>query len=88
MENGSAKIKDVIGLLDDLSEEEKQEVLEQILRERLTIVFGGNNVINSIVVFQLNGTAEEMSKFLEKASPEVIGELLKALGDCISKRKL
>jgi hypothetical protein len=33
-----------------------------------------------LVAFQLNGSAEKMSKDLEKVPPEMLGEFLKAVG--------
>lgn len=40
-----------------------------------------------LVAFQLSGSAEQMSKDLEKVPPEMLGEFLKAVGMYFARRR-
>jgi hypothetical protein len=79
--------QEIISLFENLSEKEKQDVLKELLRERLTIVLGGNNVICNSTTFQLNGVTDEMGSALENIPPEAISELLKAVAEYVTRRK-
>lgn len=83
----SNSTQEIISLFENLSEKEKQDVLKDILRDRMTIVLGGNNVICNSTAFQLNGVSDEMGKALENIPPEAISELLKAVAEYVTKHK-
>ncbi|NET90951.1 MAG: hypothetical protein F6K45_23135 [Kamptonema sp. SIO1D9] len=45
----------------------------------LTVVLGGQNVINNSFSLQLNSSTDEISEQLKNIPPEVLGELLQAI---------
>lgn len=73
--------------LEDLTIVQRLAIAQKLLGENsgLTVVLGGNNVINNSFAIQINGDAPEISKQLEELPPETFAELLKAIAIRISK---
>lgn len=65
--------------MSELSVDQKAKLATELLPGAITLVLGGNNVINNSFAFQINGTAEEMSKKLENLSNETLATLIEAI---------
>lgn len=96
------KVDDVHELLHNLTEDERSrilseeiaqlpiakraEIVAQQLPQGLSVVLGGNNVVNSTFAFQINSNPSELSKLLNEMSPETLAELIRAATEAIASR--
>ncbi len=61
-----------------------QRLLSRLLsKSGLTVVLGGNNVINNSFAVQLNGNSEEMEKQIADIPTETLGKLVEAIANKI-----
>lgn len=59
--------------------DDKAKLAKELLPGSVTVILGGNNVVNNSFAFQLNGNANELSEKLKDMPAEHLGELLKAI---------
>lgn len=78
VDNGSnfEKVRQAIA---DMTVDEKAKITKELLPGGVTVILGGNNVVNNSFAFQLNGSADELSEKLKEIPAEQLGELLKAI---------
>ena len=84
--------EDVLNSVDELSEEDKQKLMQHLLGGKdspFTVVFGNHNAtnINNSVVLQLNGEVEDMAEELEKVPQGVLQKILEAIAIRIGNKK-
>lgn len=80
-------IESKLELINNLSSNEKIAIGQNLLGgSGLTVILGGNNVVANSTAFQINSSAEEISKTLNELPPEVVAEFLKAIATSIIQR--
>jgi hypothetical protein len=88
--------QEIIKLIDNLEAKEQQKVINYLLTKEQAIsltalktnnVFITNNSFTLSPAFRLKNLTEEISKALEDASPETIGEIMDAIALYVSKNK-
>ncbi|MBP0021104.1 MAG: hypothetical protein J7647_26575 [Cyanobacteria bacterium SBLK] len=72
----------------NLSIDEKAKLAKELLPGGITVILGGNNMVNTSFAFQLNGDTDELSEQLKDMPAECLGELLKAIAMKIQKDSL
>lgn len=73
-------LEQVLKLIEQLSSEERVELAQRLIGgSGLTVVLGGNNVINNSFAVQLNGNSEQLEEQLQQIPPDVIALLLEAI---------
>lgn len=71
--------------LTQLPIEKRAEIVAQQLPQGLSVVLGGNNVVNSTFV-QINSSPGDISEVLKNLPPETLAELIRAASEAIASR--
>lgn len=66
--------------------EKRAEIVAQQLPQGLSVVLGGNNVVNSTFAFQVNSNPGDISELLKNLPPETLAELIRAATEAIASR--
>lgn len=72
--------------LTQLPIEKRAEIVAQQLPQGLSVVLGGNNVVNSTFAFQVNSNPGDISELLKNLPPETLAELIRAATEAIASR--
>lgn len=84
------EFKNFLKGLDNLSEEQRNKLFEKFVRKYnppVTIVLGGDNVINNSFAIQANGEASDVAEQLKNIPPELVASLTEAIAMWMRQNK-